>query len=326
MPATDCRIATLARGPAAVATLARGPAAAARLAVTLGLAASLAACGGRRDDAGAGSGSADKPSTAAPLTCPPGNAVKDHACILAITPEKITAVARQQSRIDEVSRLLDQVDAIAAPIELFGGIRQLDSWKVIKARSAKIAALDAVADSLAGAVEALRTFKASLGDASARLGNLKGELDRLLAEPGPARRIEELRAEISTGVRAALEPLAAQVQTVVQDAIMPLSTQLGELSAVVISGCTMARLSGGDKLKDLCTQARDAFAKALVAFGAMKERPAKLFVDVAGDLEASLGSLVDDGTRKLLSRAQAKIDEALRLPPAGSDAASGSAR
>src|SRR5262245_43365403 len=110
------------------------PAAAAMLAVTLGLAASLAACGGKRADAGAGS--ADKPSAAAPMTCPPGNAVKDHACVPVITPDKIAAVAKQQGRIDEVSRLLDQVDAIAAPIELFGGIRRLDSWKAIKARSA----------------------------------------------------------------------------------------------------------------------------------------------------------------------------------------------
>jgi hypothetical protein len=315
MPTTDRSIATLARGPAA----------AAMLAVMLGLAAALAACGSKRDDAGTGSGSADKPSAAAPMTCPPGNAVKDHACVPAITPQQIAAVAKQQSRIDEVSRLLDQIDAIAAPIELFGGIRQLDSWKAVKARSAKVAALDAVADSLDGAVKALRTFQASLGDASARLGNLKGELDRLLAEPGPARRIEELRAEVSTDVRAALEPLAAQVQAVVQDAIVPLSTQLGELSDVVISGCTMAKLSGGDKLKELCTQARDAFAKALVALGDVKQRPARLFLDVAGDLEAGLGSLVDDKTRKLLDRAQAKIDDALRLPHTGSAAATGSA-
>src|SRR5215468_1859468 len=135
-----------------------------RTIATLGLVASLVACGGKHDDAGTGSGSADKPTAAAPMTCPPGHAVKDHACVPAITPEKIAAVAKQQSRIDEVGRLLDQVDAIAAPIELFGGIRQLDSWKAIKARSARVAALDAVADSLDGAVKALRTFKASLGD------------------------------------------------------------------------------------------------------------------------------------------------------------------
>src|SRR5262249_53886907 len=195
-------------------------------------------------------------------------------------------------------------------IELFGGIRQADAWQAIKARSAKVAALDAVADSLDGAVQTLRTFKGSLGEASARLGNLKGELDRLLAEPGPARRVRELRAEVSTRVRAALEPLAAQIQAVAQNAIVPLSAQLGELSDVVVSGCTMAKLSGGDKLKDLCGQARDAFARALVALGDVKDRPAKLFLEVSGDLEAGLGPLVDDSTRKLLDRAQARIDDA----------------
>lgn len=283
---------------------------------TLGLVASLA-CGGKKDDSPARGSSEGK--AAAPVSCRPGEVIQAGACLAVVTPATITAVAAQESRLDELARLLDQVDVVGAPIELFDGIRQLDPWQALKAKSPRIAALDSVAGALNNAVKTLRSFKASLGEASARLANLKGELDRLMTETGAPRKLEEARALVSTQLRAAIEPLAAQVQDTIQNALVPLTTQLSELSDVVVTGCTMAKLSGGsDKMKELCAQAKDGFTKALAYLADLKARPAQLFTDVTAQLETQLGVLVDGETRKLLDAAQAKVNDALKLPAAGS--------
>src|SRR6185503_4107616 len=98
-----------------------------RVIATLGLVASIAACGNRTDPAaGKGSGEGTAAAPAGPAKCPPGNVVKDGACVAVVTAEKIAAVAQQQSRLDELAKLLDQVDTVGAPIELFNGIRQLE--------------------------------------------------------------------------------------------------------------------------------------------------------------------------------------------------------
>jgi hypothetical protein len=286
----------------------------------------LAACGNRKD-AGGAQGSGDVRATGpAPATCPPGSAIKDGACVVIVTPAKIQAVVAQQSRLDELGKLLDQVDTVGAPIELFNGIRQLDQWKTLKASSDRFAAIDAVADVLGEAVKALRAFRGSLGETQTRLGNLKGELDRVMSDPASARKIEDVRAQISSQLRAAIEPFSVQVQAAIRNALVPLSAQLAEMSDVVVMGCTAAKLSGGgDKMKDLCTQARVAFAKAVAYLEDLKARPAKLFTDVTAQLETELDPLIDAETRKLLDAAQAKVDEALRLPPAPSGSGSATA-
>jgi len=294
----------------------------------LGLAAAIVGppgCSGKSDAGAPGqsAGEAKPAEHTAPKICPPGNAIKDRACVAVVTLQKIAVVAQQQTRLDDLARLLDQVDTAGAPIELFGGIRQLEPWKALKASSEKFAGQDAVAEALDQAVKTLRAFKGSLGEASARLGNLKGDLDRVMADTGTARRIEEVRAQISPELRAAIEPFAAQVQDAIQHAIVPLTAKLSDLSGVVLTGCVMTRLSGGEKMKDLCTQARDAFGKAVAYMGDLEGQPAKLFDEVTSELEAELDLLVDAETKKLLDAARARVDEALRLPPAS--AGSGSA-
>jgi hypothetical protein len=304
---------------------AHGAAHAAALAATLWLLVSGAACSGKTDHPGsAGSGEVKAPPPV-PATCPPGSVVKDGACVVVVTPEKIAAVAKQQSRLDDLAKLLDQIDTVGAPIEVFNGMRQLEQWKALAKTSDKLAAVDQVAGALDNAVKTLRTFKASLGEASARLGNLKAELERLMTDPGTARRLEEVRAQVSAALRAALEPLAAQVQDTIQNALVPLTTQLTRVGNLVITGCTMAELSGGgDKMKDLCAQAQDGFIKARAYIDELKGKPAQLFADVTGQLEIQLGLLVDTETRTLIAAAQVKVNEALKLPPAATGSAAGS--
>jgi hypothetical protein len=297
----------------------------ARLAVPLAallVLVSGAACSGKTDHAGAAGSGEAKPASPAPAKCPPGNVVKDGACVAVVTPENIAAVARQQSRLDDLARLLDQVDTVGAPIEVFNGMRQLEQWKALARTSDKFAAVDAIAGALDNAVKTLRTFKASLAEASARLGNLKTELDRLMTDPGTARRFEEVRAQVSTALRAALEPLAAQIQDTIHNAIVPLTTELSRVGNLVITGCTMAELSGGgDKMKEMCAQAQDGFAKARAYVDELKGKPAQLFADVTGQLETQLGLLVDAETRTLIDAAQLKVNEALKLPPAATGSA-----
>lgn len=286
--------------------------------MALGLLTWVMACGSKRDDGSTKGSGAAAVASPGPARCPPGNVVKDGACVVVVTAEKIAEVGKQQSRLDDLAKLLDQVDTVGAPIELFDGIRQLDQWKTLKAKSEKIAALDQVAGVLNNAVKTLRTFKGSLGEASARLGNLKGELERLMSDTGATRRIEEARAMVSTQLRAAIEPLAAQLEDTIRNALVPLTTQLSELSDVVITGCTMAKLSGGgDKMKDLCAQAKDAFTKALAYVADLKTRPAQLFGELRTQLETQLADLVDAETRKLIDAAQVKVEDAFKLPPAG---------
>jgi DNA repair ATPase RecN len=277
----------------------------ATLGVTLGLITSGAACGGKKE------------APPAPVACPPGNVVKDGACFVAVTPEAITAVATLGSRLDDLAKVLDQVDTISAPIVILNGLRQLDQWQKLKASVDQLAAVDTVADALDTAVQTLRKFKGSLGEASARLGNLKGELDRLMTDTGTTRKLEEVRAQISTQLRATVEPFATQVQDATQNALLPLTTQLSRVTNLVIMGCTAADLSGGsDKVKDLCTQAEDGFTKARTYVEQLKVKPARLFTEVTAQLESQLGPLVDVETKKLVANAQAKVNEALRNPPA----------
>jgi len=282
------------------------------------------ACG-HKDDAPSSPGSAAPPPP--PASCPAGSVVKDGTCVVVVTADKVLAVATQKSRLDDLATFLDKVDTLAAPIELLNGFRQTPQWKSIAASSAKLATVDQIVVVLDQGVKTLRTFKVSLGEASKRLGDLGGELDKLLKDPGTAKQLADVRASISSQVRAAVVPLAVQVEDTITKAIAPIEAQLGDTADLVIGACAMAKLSGGgDDLKKLCARAKDVFGKATAYLADLKTKPAALFDDVTKQLELSLDQLVDTETKALIDSAQAKVNAALLLPPqTGSGSGSGSA-
>jgi len=292
--------------------------------------AALVACGSKPAPDGAGSnGSASAASPPSPpaVRCPPGQVSKDGACVVVMTPEKIAAVAGQQSRLDDLAKLLDQADAVAAPIELFDNIRQLEPWKKLRASSENIAAVDAVAATLDNAVKTLGTLKGRLGEVSTRLGSLKYELDQLMIGTGEPRTLDDVRRNISPQLRAVVVPFAQDVDQTIRRAVVPLATRLSDLSDVVITGCTMAKASRTrDKLKDLCTQARAGLPKALAYADQLKTEPARLFTEMTSQLEAQLDQLVDDETKEVVEAVQRKVNDSLKpAQPTGAAPGSGSA-
>ena len=265
----------------------------------------LVACKGKQQEV------ADKK----PVTCPAGQVDNNGTCVAVVTPEKVAAVAQQQSRIDELGKLLDQLDVVQAPIEILDGLRQVDAWKAFAASNDKAKIADEVVAAANNAVKTLRAFKASLGEVSTRLGNLKGELDKLMTETGAARKLEEVRAQISSQIKAAVEPFAAQVADTIQNALVPLAAKLDDVSAIVDIACGTVKLSGGDKAKDLCKDAKTTIDKSVAFITDLKTRPAALFTDVTKTLETQLDQLVDAQTKQLLDAAQAKVNAVLKLPP-----------
>jgi hypothetical protein len=291
----------------------------------------LVACGGKKDDKGGTQGGAEGSGAAAapadkPITCPPGNVVKDGACLAVITAEKVAVVTQQQSRLDELAKLLDKVDTVAVPIELMGSLRQLDPWKTYVGKSEKLKLIDAGVASLDDAVKQLRVFKGGLEQASAGLGNLKGELDRILHDTGATRRIEEVRAQVSSQIRTTVQPLAKQVTDAIQGALAPLAARFEDAANLVTAGCAVMALGrAGDKSKETCTKATEAFGQAKQYVADLKGRPAALFDEIAGKLETELAALLDDQAKQLLDTAQAAVNDALKLPAAGAGAAAAGA-
>src|SRR5204863_342181 len=150
---------------------------------------------------------------------------------------------------------LDKVDTVAVPIALMGGLRQLDQWKAITATSEKLKLFDDVVASLDGAVKQLRLFKGGLDQASAGLGNLKGELDRLMHDTRVTKRIEEVRAQVSSLIWSTFEPLAKQVTDTIQNALVPLEASFDDAANLMTLGCAaMALGRAGDKAKATCDQ------------------------------------------------------------------------
>jgi hypothetical protein len=302
-----------------------------RISVVIALLA-LGACGQKNNDAGGKQGSADQSGAQggakaeAPVTCPPGNAVADGACVAVVTPQKIAVVAQQKSRIDELVQLLQKVDAVGAPIEVMNGLRQVDQWKALVGKHEKLKVFDDVVATLDSAVKKLRTFKGDLDQASAGLGNLQGELDRLLTETGAAKRIEEVRARVSSQIRTTVEPLAKQVADTVQNALAPLELRFTDAANLVTIGCAaMALGRAGEQSKALCAQANEAFVQGKRFLEDFKARPAALFQEVTTKLETELAALVDEQTKQLLDTAQAAVNDALKLPPAAPAGSAGSA-
>jgi hypothetical protein len=278
-----------------------------------------AGCGSKKED-NAAAKPVDKP-----VTCPAGQVSKDGACVVVVTPEKIAAVAQQQTRIEEVAKALDKVDTLATPIELINGLRDVDAWKAFAAKSDKAKLADEVVAQLDNAVKTLRTFKASLGEVQTRIGNLKGELDKLMIDTGATKKLEDVRAQISAQVKATAEPFAAQVTDTIQNAIVPLAAKLEEVTAIVDIACGTVKLKGNDKSKALCKDAQTTMGQANTFLTDFKARPAKLYEEVTTTLETQLEQLIDDQTKALLDTAQTKVNEALKLPPAPAPAPAGSA-
>jgi len=294
-----------------------------RLASAIALSLLIGACGKKTES----SGTAGSAAVTAPASCPAGSVVKDGACVVVVTPDKVLAVATQKSRLDDLATFLDKLDTLAAPIDLLNGFRQTEQFKTLKASVPKLDQVDVVVATLAEGVKQLRVFKTSLGEASVKLGNIGGELDKLLKDPGTAKQLADLRTQVSTELRATIVPLALQVQDTITKAIAPIEAQLSDTADMVIGACAMAKLSGGgDKLKELCGQAKDVFAKATAYMADLKTKPAALFDDVSNQLETQLDQLVDSETKALIADAQAKVNAVLLLPPqaAGSGSGSGS--
>ncbi len=296
-----------------------------KLLVVIVLGCVLAACPGKNKDDGSGSGS--DPATKVvdkPITCPPASAIEDGRCVAVVTAENVAAVAQQQTRLDELAKLLDNVEPAAAPIELMNGFRQLDSWKALVAKSDKLKLVDNVVVTLAEGITKLRAFKAGLGETSARLGNLKGELDRVLKEPGTARKIEDVRAQISSQLRQAVEPFVNQTVDTISSAINPLLTQLSDSGDLILGACVLSKLQGGGpKVAELCAQAKGIFAGATKFLEDLKTRPAQLYLDVTAKLKTELATVVDDQTKKLLDATQAQVDQLLKLPTGTSAGSAG---
>jgi DNA repair exonuclease SbcCD ATPase subunit len=287
----------------------------------------IASCGSKKDPGGTGSGTATTadPGSGAkpvepdkPMTCPAGNVVQDGKCVAVITAEKIDTVVKQQTRIDDLAKLLDKIDAVSAPIELLGAFRKLQEWKTLTETNADLKKIDDVVATLDNAVKTLRTFKASLNEASGRLGNLKGELDRLMKDTGAAKKLEEVRAQVSSQLKSTIEPLANQVADTIKNALQPLMTQLEEVGDIIIATCVIAKRTGGADTKALCDKAKGLFNAGTAFLTDLKDKPAKLFDEVYTELEKQLAQLIDAESKKLLDAAQVKVNEALKLPAAGS--------
>jgi hypothetical protein len=290
--------------------------------LALVVAIALAGCGGKKTEEGGGGGggvatgsSAQQPPEPEKLACPPGNVVQDGKCVAVVTAEKIELVTRQQSRLDELAKQLEQVDQVATPVELLAAFRELPEWKDLVAKFSQLEMVDKVAGELDNGIKTLRTFRASLDEASTRLGNLKGELDRLMTDTGTARRLEEVRAQVSSQLRTALEPLSAQVTNTIENALIPLTTRLEEVGDIMKIACAGARLKGaGDQTKQFCKEADKAFAAGIEYLADFKDRPAKLYDEVTSTLEKELEALIDAESKKILDAAQARVNAALKLP------------
>jgi hypothetical protein len=288
----------------------------------------LAGCGGKKDNGGggtaSGTGSSAEPKPVEkPMNCPAGNVVQDGKCVAVVTAEKVEAVAKQQTRLDDLAKTLDKLDSIATVVELVDGLRKIDAIKKALESTPQTKQIDAVLAELNNGVKTMRTFKAGLGETATRLGNLKGELDKMMKETGAAKQLAEARAQISSQLKAALEPLANQAADVIKNALGPLGDKLEEIGAGIDVVCGSIRLTGGADAKDICKKAQAGWKDLLVFLEDFKTKPAKLVEEVYSELQKQLDQLIDAESKKLLDAAQAKVNEALKLP-AGSG--SGSAK
>lgn len=290
--------------------------------IVVAIAATLGACGAKKDrdkQDGSGGGSATAVTKPADTTktCPAGSALKDGACIVVITPEKLEVVAKQQTRLDELAKILDKADLIGAPIELLDAFRQLDVWKQLLVAYPKLKAVDEAIGTMREGIKQLHVLRDGLAAAAVGLGDLKGSLDKVLHDQGVSRQVDDLTKQVSTQLKATLEPLEAQVTQTIQKVLVPITAQISDIADMVLGTCAMAKMTGGsDKMKELCGQAKDVFTRATTYLEDLKTRPGVLFGELTKQLITALTLLVDTTSRQALDAAQAKVNEALKLPAA----------
>ena len=280
-----------------------------KLLVVVALVSGAIGCGNKKD-----SGAAEK------TVEPPVEKVE-------ITTAQIDAVKAQQSRLDELGLLLDKVDAIATPVEIANQFRQLEEWKGLVGKFDQLKTVDTLVGEMDNAVKTLRTFRAGLDQAEARLGNLAAELDKWMKESGTGAKLADVRAKVSADVRAALEPLAQQTGDVIANALQPLMTKLDQVEGLMEVGCGGLKISGGSEAaKKQCDSAKVAFAAGKTYLASLKDRPVQLFNEVSTAIETALVNLYDEATKQAIDAAQAQVNELLKLPtaealPAGSGSA-----
>lgn len=275
----------------------------------------------------AGSGSAQVVPTPVPVAiqCPPGNAIENNVCVAAVTAEKIEAVTQQASRVDELAKLLEKAEVLAAPIELLGGFRQLEVWKNLVKLNKKLIVVDEVAAGLDVGIKELRTLKVTLGESATKLGDLRGFLDGLMKQPSVAQPLATLQADIAMRLRGVLEPLEAQITNVAQSTLAPAAQKLTDVADMVIGACAMGKATGGgDSLKQLCDQAKAAFGPAQTFLAEFNTQPMALFTQLTGTLETKLSNLLDAKTQLVLTEAQTRIAALLKLPTPSGGSGSGS--
>lgn len=244
-----------------------------------------------------------------------------------ITTAQIDAVKAQQSRLDELGLLLDKVDAVATPVEIANQFRQLEEWKGLVGKFDQLKMVDTLVGELDNAVKTLRTFRAGLDQAEARLGNLAAELETWMKESGTGQKLADVRVKVSAEVRAALEPLAQQTGDVIANALQPLMAKLDQVEGLMEVGCGGLKISGGSEAaKKQCDSAKVAFAAGKTYLASLKDRPVQLFNEVSNGIETALVALYDEATKQAIDAAQAQVNELLKLPtaealPAGSGSA-----
>lgn len=244
-----------------------------------------------------------------------------------ITPAQIQAVQAQQTRLDELGKVLDKVDLVATPIEIANQFRQLPEWKGLVSSFDQLKLVDTLVGELDNAVKTLRTFRAGLDQAGARLGNLAVELDKWMKDTGTGAKLAEVRAKVSAEVRATLEPLAQQTGDVIANALRPLMEKLERVEGLLEMGCGGLKISGGsDAAKKQCESAKTAFTAGKAYLAELKDKPVKLYDDVSTAIETALVNLYDDATKQAIDAAQLRVNELLKLPSAGSAGSAGSSR
>jgi len=247
--------------------------------------------------------------------------------VVVITAAQVEVVKAQQSRLDELGKLLDKVDAVAAPVEIANQFRQLEEWKGLVGKFDQLKMVDTLVGELDNAVKTLRTFRAGLDQTEARLGNLAGELDKWMKDSGTGVKLADVRTKVSTDVRAALEPLAQQVGDVVANALQPLMAKLEQVEGLIEVGCGGLKISGGSEAaKKQCESAKTAFAAGKAYLAGLKDKPVLMFNEVSSAIETALVNLVDDATKQAIDAAQTQVNDLLKLPAAEAPAGSGSAK
>lgn len=261
-----------------------------------------------------GSGATAVGAAAPPPPCPVGNALDAGKCVEAVTAEKVAAVDKQVSRIDEMVTLLAKVDQLSAPIELLNGLRQQEAWAKLSKTYSGLGVVDEVVAAMDSGVKQIRALSTVLGESKSRLTDLKGQLNALLATPAVAKPLAEVQAAVSKQVEAAVAPLAAQLASVSENVLSPALAKFNDFGDMIIGACALGKATGGPSLQELCSKARDVFTTANGFLADVKSKPVALFDQVANDLKGSLTNLLSDQLNQAIAQSQEKLNALLKLP------------